>query len=95
MYCQRRLEEINFSLWEGLTWTQVEEQYPEEFTAWYENRRYQDTNGRILNLLDRLLPCAAWWKRKLEAVSVSLLIHSAGYPRGYYVAHGLSEQHAF
>ena len=52
------LEEINFGLWEGLTWTQVEDQYPEEFTAWYENRRYQKTpmGESYQDLLDRLLP---------------------------------------
>lgn len=52
------LEEIHFGLWEGLTWAQVEERYPQEFTAWYENRRYQRTpmGESYQDLLDRLLP---------------------------------------
>lgn len=35
------LEEINFGLWEGITWEQVEEQFPEEFQTWRQNRRYE------------------------------------------------------
>ncbi len=34
------LEEINFGLWEGITWEQVEEQFPAEYQAWRQNRRY-------------------------------------------------------
>lgn len=35
------LEEINFGLWEGITWEQVEEQFPEEYQTWHQNRRYE------------------------------------------------------
>ena len=34
------LEEINFGLWEGITWEQVEEQFPVEYQTWRQNRRY-------------------------------------------------------
>lgn len=52
------LEEINFGLWEGLTWDQVQERYPDEFRLWYENRRYQRTpqGESYQDLLDRMLP---------------------------------------
>ena len=81
------LEEINFGLWEGLTWTQVDEQYPEEFTAWYENRRYQKTpmGESYQDLLDRLLPSLrSLVEEEAEAVgsgssshSIVLVTHSA------------------
>lgn len=35
------LEEINFGLWEGITWEQVREQFPEEYQIWRQNRRYE------------------------------------------------------
>ena len=35
------LEEINFGLWEGITWEQVEEQFPKEYQTWRQNRRYE------------------------------------------------------
>lgn len=36
----KELEEINFGQWEGLSWTEVKEQYPIEYKEWYINRRY-------------------------------------------------------
>ncbi|WP_027631960.1 alpha-ribazole phosphatase [Clostridium hydrogeniformans] len=36
----KELEEINFGQWEGLSWTEVKEQYPVEYKEWYINRRY-------------------------------------------------------
>ena len=52
------LEEISFGLWEGLTWDQVEEQYPEEFRLWYDNRRYQAPPGgeSYQTLVERVIP---------------------------------------
>lgn len=52
------LEEINFGLWEGLTWEQVEEKFPKEYEAWRENRRYQrpPRGESYQNLLERVLP---------------------------------------
>lgn len=58
------LEEINFGLWEGLTWDQVEEQFPEEFQSWRQNRRfghppkgesYQELLERIMAALQKLI----------------------------------------
>jgi probable phosphoglycerate mutase len=39
--CDSGLEEIDLGHWQGLTWQQVKEYYPEEFSAWYTNRRYE------------------------------------------------------
>lgn len=32
------LEEVNLGLWEGLTWKQVKESFPEEYEEWYNHR---------------------------------------------------------
>lgn len=52
------LEEISLGRWEGYTWRQVREQFPEEYQAWYLNRRYQvpPEGESYQQLLDRLLP---------------------------------------
>lgn len=52
------LEEIRFGLWEGMTWDQVEKDYPEEFRLWYDNRRYQrpPQGESYQDLLNRMLP---------------------------------------
>ena len=55
------LEEISFGRWEGYTWRQVREQFPKEYQAWYENRRYQipPDGESYQQLLDRLIPALA------------------------------------
>lgn len=35
------IEEINFGLWEGISWEEVAERFPEEFQVWKQNRRYE------------------------------------------------------
>ena len=52
------LEEISLGSWEGYTWKQVREQFPDEYQAWYTNRRYQIPPGgeSYQQLLNRLLP---------------------------------------
>lgn len=52
------LEEISLGSWEGYTWKQVREQFPDEYQAWYGNRRYQIPPGgeSYQQLLNRLLP---------------------------------------
>lgn len=52
------LEEMCMGKWEGYTWKQVKEEFPEEYQVWYTNRRYQQTPGgeSYQQLLDRLLP---------------------------------------
>lgn len=52
------LEEIALGSWEGYTWKQVREQFPDEYQVWYANRRYQVPPGgeSYQQLLNRLLP---------------------------------------
>ncbi len=52
------LEEMNLGLWEGLSWKQVEEQFPEEYAVWKKSRRYtRSPKGECYqDVLDRLLP---------------------------------------
>ena len=33
------LEEMNLGLWEGLSWNEVKERFPEELKSWLTNRR--------------------------------------------------------
>lgn len=60
------LEEMNLGLWEGLSWPQIEAQYPAEFERWINNRRYepapqgesyQDTLERVLPAINVILKC--------------------------------------
>lgn len=37
------LEEMNLGLWEGKTWADVPQLYPEEYEKWHDNRRYTKT----------------------------------------------------
>ena len=52
------LGKINFGLWEGLTWDQVEERYPELYTIWHTDRRYghPPEGESYQDLLNRVLP---------------------------------------
>ena len=58
------LEEINLGEWEGLSWSEVKEQYPSEFNEWYINRRftkppqgesYQDMIERVLKAIHKII----------------------------------------
>lgn len=55
---KRGLDEINFGKWEGYTWKQVRENFPEEYQTWHQNRRYQipPEGESYQQLLERLLP---------------------------------------
>ena len=52
------LEEICLGRWEGYTWKQVREVFPEEYQNWHQNRRYQapPEGESYQQLLNRLLP---------------------------------------
>ena len=52
------LEEMNFGLWEGLTWEQVEERYPEPYQTWIADRRYSrpPEGESYQELLERTVP---------------------------------------
>jgi probable phosphoglycerate mutase len=58
------LEEMNFGLWEGFTWAELEEKYPFELSEWCNNRRYskihkgesyQELVERVLTALQRII----------------------------------------
>lgn len=56
-----RLREICFGYWEGLTFTEVYEQYPREFDDWFNNTSQVKVPGgeSFDQLLDRALPALA------------------------------------
>lgn len=72
------LEEISFGRWEGYTWRQVREQFPNEYQAWYENRRYQvpPEGESYQQLLDRLVPALTGIFEEHEK-NVLVVAHSA------------------
>ena len=51
------LKEINMGEWEGLSWKEVEENYPVEYREWYLNRRYTKTpeGESYQDMLERVL----------------------------------------
>ena len=40
-----RLKEISFGVWEGLTYTEVYQQYPQEFDYWFQSTRQVKVPG--------------------------------------------------
>lgn len=52
------IHEINMGEWEGYTWRQVREKFPDEYGKWYLNRRYQIPPGgeSYEQLLERVVP---------------------------------------
>lgn len=75
---QQGLEEISLGKWEGYTWRQVREQFPDEYQAWYNNRRYQvpPEGESYQQLLDRLLPVLADLMEK-SVGNILAVTHSA------------------
>ena len=58
------LSEIDFGLWEGLTFDEIQACYPEQITNWFENpntfvfpggESVKDFGSRVLDSLDRIL----------------------------------------
>ena len=45
MIAMEGLQEVNLGLWEGLSWSEVRDQYPTEYEAWYHNRRYDKSHN--------------------------------------------------
>jgi broad specificity phosphatase PhoE len=61
------LREMDFGLWEGLDWQEVEERYPEQAARWLRNGRLESAPGgetyaaftkRVYAAMARLLDCA-------------------------------------
>ena len=60
------LRELGFGAWEGLTYEQITEEYPEEFAAWRKSYNRKGPPGgesmatlrrRVINALDQILAC--------------------------------------
>lgn len=72
------LEEICFGKWEGMTWKEVREQFPEQYNEWYDHRRYTvPPEGESYQmLLERMLRVV---KRILKENEENVLVvtHSA------------------
>lgn len=58
------LQEMNMGKWEGLSWKEVEENYPNEYREWHLNRRYtktpdgesyEDMLQRVLKSIDKII----------------------------------------
>lgn len=72
------LEEINLGQWEGLSWEEVKEKFPNEYEEWYANRRYtkspkgesyQDMLKRVLVVIHKII--------KENDKDVAIVTHSA------------------
>jgi probable phosphoglycerate mutase len=72
------LEELDLGIWEGLSWTEVQARYPEEFAAFAANRRYtQIRDGESYQImLDRLFAALGKVINEREE-EVLLVTHSA------------------
>lgn len=72
------IEEINLGKWEGCTWRQVREEFPEEYAVWHENRRYRIPPGgeSYEQLLKRVVPALKDVSEKGEGAAL-LVTHSA------------------
>jgi alpha-ribazole phosphatase len=60
----RELQERNFGIWEGMTFTEIRERYPEEFASWAEDPLHHSPTGgesttelrdRVIKVLERIL----------------------------------------
>ncbi|MDD3428523.1 MAG: histidine phosphatase family protein [Oscillospiraceae bacterium] len=72
------IEEMNLGLWEGLSWQQIEQQYPADLQRWINNRRYQPTpqGESYQDTLERVLPALQKIVSGKEE-SVLVVTHSA------------------
>ena len=72
------LEEMNLGLWEGLSWNEVKERFPEELKSWLTNRRYMKTpdGESYQDLLDRVLTAIKTIIKKQRG-NVLVVTHSA------------------
>ena len=72
------LEEVNLGAWEGISWREVKEKYPEEFKVWYENRRYTKAPGgeSYDDMLMRALKAITFLAKEVKE-DVAIVTHSA------------------
>lgn len=72
------VEEMDLGIWEGHTWKQVKESFPQEYGIWHDNRRYIKTPGgeSYEELLQRILPALRKVAEK-EGGNALIVTHSA------------------
>lgn len=72
------VEEVNLGLWEGLSWSEVRENFPKEFSVWHENRGDTEPpqGESYREMLERVLIALRQLKEKNEG-NVAVITHSA------------------
>lgn len=71
------LMERHFGIWEGMSYTEIKEKYPEEFEAWANNPLiYSPTNGEsTLEVRDRIIPALENIISKHNGESIAIVAH--------------------
>lgn len=71
------LRERHFGVWEGMSFTEIKEKYPEEFEAWSDNPLiYSPTNGEsTLEVRDRVLPALEDIISRHNGASIAIVAH--------------------
>lgn len=72
------IQEVNLGRWEGHTWKQVRELFPDEYQVWYENRRYEvpPEGESYEQVLQRVVPVLSDIDLN-EGENVLVVVHSA------------------
>lgn len=71
------LMERHFGIWEGMSYTEIEEKYPEEFEAWTNNPLiYSPTNGEsTCEVRDRIIPALENIISRHNGESIAIVAH--------------------
>lgn len=71
------IQEVNLGRWEGYTWKQVRELFPDEYRKWYNNRRYEvpPEGESYEQVLQRVVPVLS--RISSEEENVLVVAHSA------------------
>ena len=71
------LRERSFGIWEGMTFNEIKEKYPEEFEAWAGNPlRYGPIEGEsTLRVRDRILPSLAGILERHKGENIAIVAH--------------------
>lgn len=71
------IQEVNLGRWEGYTWKQVRELFPDEYRKWYNNRRYEvpPEGESYEQVLQRAVPVLS--RISSEEENVLVVVHSA------------------
>lgn len=71
------LRERSFGIWEGLTFTEIKEKYPEEFESWANDPlRYSPIQGEsTIEVKDRVLPSLTKILEKHKGENIAVVAH--------------------